>query len=128
MWKYLIPLILLSAPAFSEETIITQQEYLDAIIGSDRVKALSESDRRLEYQKIVASEGFNCNKVTHSFIRGTDNRGKTVIVTVRCEDGVDYLVVHGSNNSPWHKSVTTCYRLYALGLQNSPSGCWEPLS
>ena len=125
MWKYLIPLVMLSAPVFSAD--ITRLEYLEAHTESDRLRALSESERHLMYQKIVAAEGFNCSKVTHSFIRGTDNSDKTVFVTVRCENGVDYIVIHGGNNTPGHKSVSTCHRLYVLGLQNYPSGCWEPL-
>ena len=126
MLKYLILLIMLSAPAFSAE--ITHLEYLEAQTESERLRDLSESERHLMYQKIVAAEGFNCSRITHSFIRGTDNSDKTVFVTVRCEDGVDYIVIHGGNNKPGNKSVSTCHSLYALGLQNYPSGCWEPLT
>ena len=57
MWKYLIPLIMLSATVFSAELEITNLEYLEAHTESDRLRALSESERHLEYQKIVAAAG-----------------------------------------------------------------------
>ena len=121
MWKYLIPLIVLSAPAFSEEIEITRLEYL---------RTYAESERHLVYQVMVESAGFKCKKVTHSLIRGMDKSDETVFVAVRCDNGVDYLVVHGGrNNKPGQDSVITCYSAVAMmreaGLQAS---CWSPLT
>ena len=121
MWKYLIPLIMLSAPAFSAETKITRLEYL---------RTYAEDERHMVYQKMVEMAGFKCSEVSHSFIRGMDKSDETVFVAVRCLNGVDYLVVHGGrNNELGRDSVITCYRAVALMREAGfPGSCWNPLT
>ena len=107
---------MLSAPALGAE--LTRLEYH---------RALTESDRHLIYPMVVESAGFKCSKVTHSFIRGTDDSG-TVFVAVRCENGRDYIYMEGGSIEPGSSRILPCNLANTIMMKGKYKlGCWDPI-
>lgn len=83
----------------------------------DQVSALSESDRRGIFQKIMSSEDGRCANVSSTYYQGTDKSGAG-FWSVQCA-GKDYQLMIG-NNAGGSTRMLACDTLKRLG-----SSCFQ---
>ena len=115
--KHLLPAAVLTAVLFSPAQTKTPYEKMSQAPLIWRhgmlVVALIKTD-------------YYCEKVTHSFIQGTDSQD-TLFMSVRCarEDG-DYLYLEKTDGTA---TIITCDQAGALFVDYGiDGGCWMPLN
>ena len=90
-----------------------------------KLRAYTEILRNMAFQGVILSSGNICRSVTHSFIRGSIPDG-TVFVTVRCQDGDDYVIME--NGIDEGAMVLTCAESSAIFLKMGVfDNCWTPI-
>ena len=95
---------------------------------ADAYKALSETTEVIRNMALAAAINlsvYDCESVSHSFIRGVDKTGITY-TTARCRNGGDYMLMEGGD-FPQGK-ILTCDQVIAIALQTGvDASCWTPL-
>ena len=108
---------------FAALTLLTIPAIMLAQSGNEflaGVLALTETERNQSFAEVIESteDNYACQRVTHSFVRGTDSAGN-VYVAVRCEGGEDYNLSLSVSRS----GVMPCKLLKVVAQLD----CWKPL-
>ena len=89
----------------------------------EKMRGHTEAMRNLVLGLVVVSSGSECDRITHSFVRGEVDG--MVFVTVRCQNGDEYIIMEGEGENA---RIMTCAQSAAImrGL-GMPTSCWIPL-
>lgn len=90
------------------------------------IRGFTETLRHQVYEvRVGLATGADCERITHSFIRGEDADG-TVHITVRCVDSGDWIILEPVRGE---SAVVSCERSKAImrDLGVGPVSCWLPI-
>ena len=113
-----------AAAFFSLASTLTIASARDAPITV--IRGFTETLRHQVYEvRMGLATGADCERITHSFIRGEDANG-TVHITVRCIDSGDWIILEPVRGD---SAVVSCERSKAIMRRQGVGSvsCWLPI-